>query len=135
MCDGYTLTIFYNRSTPMLKQIITAGILLLSATLSTAGELKNGIWIASTCGNRQEAPFVNANTLDSYNASVKAINAWQLTAKTYDDCLINEANADSALIAKTATEEQGKLKEIVNKINADLNAGKVQLEQGSTGFK
>ncbi len=113
----------------MPKQLITALVLLLSVASSTAGVLKEGIWIPSGCGVRQEPPFIDTTTVDSYNASVKAINEWQKTAKAYDDCIVKEANADSAVIAKSATEEQGKLKEIVNKINNDLNTGRELLEQ------
>jgi hypothetical protein len=119
----------------MLKRILMASILLTCAASPIAGELKDGIWVSGTCGIRQEAPLINAGTLDSYNASVKAVNEWQLATKVYDDCLVKEANADSALIAKTATEEQDKLKEIINKINAELNAGRAQLEQSRAGFK
>ncbi|SJM92388.1 conserved exported hypothetical protein [Crenothrix polyspora] len=117
----------------MLKRFIATNILLLGAASTTAGVLKQGVWVPSSCGSREEAPFIDTSNADAYNASVKAINAWQKTASAYDDCLVKEANTDSAVIVKTVTDEQGKLKEIVKKINDELNTGREFLDQKRKG--
>lgn len=116
----------------MLKRFIAINILLLGAASTTAGVLKQGVWVSS-CGSREEAPFIDTSNADTYNASVKAINAWQKTASAYEDCLVKEANTDSAIIAKTATDEQSKLKDIVKKINDELNTGREFLDQKRKG--
>ncbi|WP_394754213.1 hypothetical protein [Crenothrix sp.] len=117
----------------MLKRFLTTTVLLLGTASTTAGVLKEGIWMPSGCGPRQEAPLIDASTADAYNASVKAINDWQKLASAYDDCLVKEANVDSALIAKMATDEQSKLQETVKKINKEINAGRELLEHKRKG--
>jgi hypothetical protein len=74
------------------------------------------------------APVIEQSSVDTYNKSVKAINEWQQKANTYNSCLINEANADNALIAKTANEEQSQLKAVMEKIKADTDAAKAKLD-------
>lgn len=113
----------------MLKRFVVTVVLSFSAVSATAGDLKEGVWIPSACGSRQEPPVVDVTTIDSYNASVKALNEWQRAIKVYDDCLVKEANTDSAVIANTAKAEQGALKAIVDKLNNDLDAARATLEQ------
>jgi hypothetical protein len=44
---------------------------------------------------------------------------------------VNEANADNALIAKTANEKQNKFRLAVEKIKVDTDAAKALLDQGN----
>lgn len=113
----------------MLKPFVTLNMFLFCVTSAIAGELKNGIWMPANCGIREQPPAINAGTIDAYNASVKAIVTWQHAAEVYDACLVQEANADSALIAKTAMQAQDAVKLGVDKINADLESSRVLLEK------
>ena len=44
-------------------------------------------------------------------------------------CLINEANADNALIAKTANEQQAKFWCLIDKVEVDTDAAKAKLDK------
>ena len=44
-------------------------------------------------------------------------------------CVINEANADNAIIAKTATEQQNKFRAAVEKIKLATDAAKTTLDK------
>jgi hypothetical protein len=46
--------------------------------------------------------------------------------------MIKEANADSAAINQSATAGQGRINEIVEKINAEVAAGKQKVEQSQS---
>lgn len=122
------LTLLLNSRCLMLKQLIILNLLVCSPS-AMAGVFKDGAWLASGCEAPPAAPVIEANTVDSYNASIRAVNDWQRLAKAYDDCIVNEANADSALIAKTATGEQGKLKDKIQNIDSELAAAKAKLGQ------
>lgn len=111
----------------MLKRFLLFSLFYVGTC--QAGSLQGGTWQPSNCGTSPEPPTVTANNIDFYNASVKAINEWQQAAKTHDDCTVKEANADSALIVKTVTDQQAKLKEVVNRLDNELKAAREKLEK------
>ena len=110
------------------KNFFTAVILVAAISAGTAGTISNGAWSPSACGAEPEAPVIEQDSIETYNQSIKTINDWQQTANAYSICVINEANADSALIAKTATEGQNKFRAEVEKIKAATDAAKAKLE-------
>ena len=56
---------------------------------------------------------------ESFNRSVDAINEWQDRALAYNSCLIEEANADNDLIAKTANSAQEAFSNMIDRINSE----------------
>ncbi len=110
------------------KTLFTAGIIVATITAGTAGTIIDGAWSPSDCATAPMVPVIDKSSVDAYNKSVKAINEWQQKANTYNTCLINEANADNALIAKTANNEQSRLRAAIEKIKAETTAAKAKLD-------
>jgi hypothetical protein len=110
------------------KTFFTAIILVAGISAGTAGTISNGAWSPSACGAEPEVPVVEQGNVETYNQSIKTINDWQQKANAYNSCVINEANADNALIVKTATEGQNKFRAAVEKIKTATDAAKAKLE-------
>jgi hypothetical protein len=110
------------------KFVFTAVMMLATISAGTAGTISNGAWSPSGCGTEPAVPVIEQSSVDAYNKSVKAINEWQQKANTYNTCLINEANADNALIAKTANEEQSRLRTAIEKIKTETTVAKAKLD-------
>ena len=110
------------------RTFMTAIIIVATVSFSTAGTISNGTWSAGACGIEPVAPFVEQDSVDAYNQSIKTINEWQKKVSAYNTCVINEANTDNALIAKTATEEQNKFRAAVEKIKASTDTAKAKLD-------
>ena len=110
------------------RTLFSAVIMLADVSAVTAGTIDNGVWTPSACGNVPVAPAIEQSSVDAYNQSIKGINEWQQKANTYNTCLINEANADNALIAKTANEEQARFRAEVQKIKTETDAAKAKLD-------
>jgi hypothetical protein len=110
------------------RTFFTALIMVASVSVGTAGTIANGTWAPSGCGTEPGVPIIEQGSVDAYNKSVKAINEWQQKANAYNTCLINEANADNAVIAKTANEEQSRLRAAIEKIKTDADAAKTRLD-------
>jgi len=108
-------------------------LLLITASISVcmAGSINNNIWSPTSCGNDPEVPVIKQDNIDTYNQSIKAINEWQQAAIIYNTCVVNEANADNALIAKIANEKQNKFRLAVEKIKVETDAAKAALDQGN----
>lgn len=112
----------------MKQTIFATAILIAGISVATAGTITKDAWQPSGCGPEPELPVVDGTNANTYNNSVKAINAWQEKANLYNTCLINEANADNALIAKSANDEQSQLKAAVEKIKTDIEAAAKKLD-------
>ena len=110
------------------RSFITAAIMVATVSVGSAGTISNGAWSPSGCGIEPVAPFVEQDSVDAYNRSIKTINEWQQKASTYNTCVIDEANTDNALIAKTATEEQKKFRATVERIKTATDAAKAKLD-------
>ena len=111
------------------KLIMLVGLVLFSVSVAIAGNVVNGVWVPSHCGSKQSEPVIDESSVDAYNKSIKEINDWQHLANDYMNCLINEANADNALIAKTANEEQAKFRAEVDDIKFKTDAAKQKLDK------
>ena len=120
------------RGRAMIK-ITCFTLLLITASISVcmAGSINNNIWSPTSCGNDPEVPVIKQDNIDTYNQSIKAINEWQQAAIIYNTCVVNEANADNALIAKIANEKQNKFRLAVEKIKVETDAAKAALDQGN----
>lgn len=110
------------------RTFLTMAILLAAVSVGTAGTITNGSWSASGCGPEPVAPAIELSSIDAYNRSIKAINDWQTKAHAFNECVIKEANADSALISKTANDQQSRLRSVFDKIKNDMDAAKAKLE-------
>jgi hypothetical protein len=104
-------------------------IMIMASSVVLAGTITNGAWAPTGCGTETVAPVVDQSSVDAYNKSVKAINEWQQKTNAYNTCLINEANADNALIVKTAQEEQRRFHAAIQKIQIDTDAAKAKLDR------
>ncbi len=115
------------------KSVLLALIIGSTASMGIAGTINNGVWSPSTaCGTEPLSPAIDLKTIDSFNQSIKEINEWQHKASNYNTCLINEANADNALIAKTANEQQSRFKALVDKIKVETETAKAALDEKSS---
>jgi hypothetical protein len=110
----------------------SASIALATVLTANAGTLENDAWSASGCGKMPDTPVVESSSVDAFNRSVAKINDWQKQIQTYHDCMIKEANADSAAINKAANSEQTRINEAVEKVNKEAAAGKQKVEQTSS---
>lgn len=110
----------------------SASIALATIFTASAGTLENGKWSASGCGAMPGAPVVESSSIDAFNKSIGKINDWQKQIQTYHDCMVKEANADSAAINKAATSEQTRINESVEKMNKEAAAGKEKVEASSS---
>jgi hypothetical protein len=114
--------------------LFAAFFALTAVSTASAGVLENGSWSASGCGAMPETPVIDSSSADAFNRSVGAINAWQKKMQAYHDCKIKEANADSLTINQAATAGQGRINGIVEKINAEVAAGKQKVEKSQSAF-
>ena len=114
----------------MLKKTFMAAIIIvITGSVSTAGTISNGTWTANACGIEPELPVIKQDTVETYNQSIKTINEWQKKANDHVNCIINEANADSAIIAKTAKEQQNKFRAAAEKIKLATDAAQAKLDK------
>lgn len=117
----------------MKKTLFTTAMLVLSISAGTAGTITNGVWSPGSCGTELKAPAVVTTNVEAYNQSVKDINDWQQKASTYNNCVIQEANADNALIAKTANDEQARFQAEIERIKVETTAASTKLSAKPTG--
>jgi hypothetical protein len=114
----------------MLKRILFLVAMLISPlSIVIAGTISNGVWLPSACGAEPSPPVFKQKSIEEYNDSVKLINEWQLKANAYNNCLIKEANIDNALIAKSANEQQSKLRLAFDNIKSFTDAAKAKLDK------
>lgn len=109
----------------------TAAFLFLSLGCLniSAGNLKNGVWQATSCDEKPVAPVINTKSADDFNKSIKDINTWQEKSQQYYNCLVTEANADNATIAKSANAAQEEYQKEVSRIHKEADEGKAKLEK------
>ena len=110
------------------KLMLVLSLIIFSITVVKAGSVVNGVWSPVNCGIKQPPPVIDQSSIDAYNKSIKTVNEWQHVANGYMTCLINEANADNALIAKTAN-EQANFRAEVEKIKTETEAAKQKLDK------
>lgn len=111
----------------MKRFALTSWLLLLACTVANAGSLSKGTWTPSSCGSKPDAPVIDGSSVDTYNSSIAAIREWQQTSKVYFDCLVKEANADNNTIADTATKEQAKYREEIDRLSQEAESVSKQL--------
>jgi hypothetical protein len=112
----------------MLKSLL---MLTLIATFAQvyAGTFADGTWNAAQCGATPENPVIDDSGVDAYNASLKTIKAWQQKAQEYNNCVVNEANADNEVIAKAANVQQERFRAAIAEISSVANTVKTKLDR------
>lgn len=114
----------------MIKRLfVVVALTFIAVSDGVAGTIANGVWSPAGCGAEPTVPVIDQSSVDAYNLSVKAINGWQQKANAYNGCLIKEANADNALIATTANEEQARFRAAIEKIKTETEAAKAKLDK------
>jgi hypothetical protein len=109
--------------------ILILMVWLTAISTGTAGTITNQVWTPSGCGTEPIAPAIESDSIETYNKSIKAINDWQVKAQAFNECVIKEANTDSALIANSANAQQKRLRSVLDKIKTDMDAAKTSLEK------
>jgi len=112
----------------MKQSFLILSFLLLTHASSNAGTLMNGAWSPSGCGEKPGPPIVDSTNTVNFNRSIDAINEWQDRALEYNSCLIKEANADSALITKTANDVQSEFQKEIDRVVTEADKVRVGLE-------
>jgi hypothetical protein len=117
----------------MINKTVKKTLTMLSLALATplyvsAGTLVNGKWSLTNCGNKPEAPAIDQTNVEAFNQSVAKINDWQQQAKVYYACLVQEANADNAVIADTANAAQAEYRATTERIGREAGTTKKKLE-------
>jgi hypothetical protein len=113
----------------MQVRIVIAALTLLCTALSVhAGTLINGKWTAPACSVMPPEPEIDTSGVDAYNRSLKQIREWQPQAQAHIECVVKEANADNAIIAKAATTEQERFRDEVAQIKTTAEDAKKKLD-------
>ena len=107
-----------------------AFILLLGIAPAEAGTLSDGAWRPAGCGTEPVAPKLDLHSADGYSQSLKWVKLYEDTIKTYDDCVLKEANADSRTISEWINTQQGRVKEAFDSYNADSKAAAAKFSKG-----
>lgn len=117
----------------MKRIVLFAAPVMLAVTFAAnAGTLNNESWSPNGCGAMPEAPAVNSNSVDTINQSIAAVNDWQKLLQAYDECMIREANADTAVIADSAKAQQTQYRGASEKITAEVAAGREKFSRESS---
>jgi len=77
-------------------------LITVTASGAEAGTLADSGWTPSGCGPAPAVSQLDLNSLDAYNKSVEAVNAYRKNSHVYVNCLIQEANNDIQTITKSA---------------------------------
>jgi hypothetical protein len=102
-------------------------LVLMAVTNAEAGTIANNAWTPSTCGPAPVAPKVESRNDDAFNRSVDAVNSYRKVIRTYQDCLIQEANSDIQTISKSAKDLQQTTRDADEKIVAEVKAADKKL--------
>ncbi|SFH54262.1 hypothetical protein SAMN05216299_12041 [Nitrosospira sp. Nsp14] len=112
--------------------LVVASFAFTTAFTAHAGVIGPEGWSPAGCGARPQTPSIDSSSADAFNKSVGAINEWQKQLLAYHDCMVKEANADSAAINHAATGEQKRINDAIEKVNQDATAGRQKVERSSS---
>jgi hypothetical protein len=96
--------------------LAVAAFATLSAVAAQAGTLQSGAWTPSTaCTAPGDPPAISDKSPDAYNKTGKAVQAWQVGAQNFANCVQSEAKADQGAVVNDANA-------IVTKLSDELKA-------------
>ena len=114
----------------MLTRMLAAAALVTLATAAQAGTLQNGTYTVN-CADPGDAPSFSSKSAESFNASVKVVQAWQAKAQEYQNCLNTEIKADQQIMIDSANANVKKLSDKVAALNAQQQAAVDKLKKAS----
>ncbi len=83
----------------LTRFMAAAAFATLAFGTAQAGTITGNVWTPSGCGaNPGAPPEMDGKNQTTYTKSAKEFQAWQDKAKTYEQCLSDEAKADQAAV-------------------------------------
>ena len=90
--------------------------------LALPGAAQAAGWAPAKCGSAPDAPTLHLGTVEQYNASVDAFNAYAKTARAYNDCLVREVAAAQAANNAEAVRQNQAISASARSIQAGITA-------------
>ena len=90
--------------------------------LALPGAAQAAGWAPAKCGSAPDAPTLHLGTVEQYNASVDAFNAYAKTARAYNDCLVREVSAAQAANNAEAVRQNQAISASARSIQAGITA-------------
>jgi len=110
-------------------RLIFLFIFCFIANSAVAGNIANGSWVPTNCGEQPSPPVIADQDVKSFNKSMDAISDWQNKTKNFFECLVKEANADNAIIAESANRAQANNQKVVETLNATIDEAEKKLSK------
>ena len=91
----------------------------------TAGEAAAGqsAWSPQACGAEPTPPVLDLSDRAKYNHSADVVNDYEAKAKTWDACVMKQANSDMEAISAAAKSRMAVISHEATQIQARLYAG------------
>jgi hypothetical protein len=87
----------------LTRLIAAAAFATLAVGTAHAGTFTNGVWAPSGCGAAPGTPpEMDGKNQTTYTKSAKDFQTWQDKAKTYEQCLSEEAKVDQSAVVDAA---------------------------------
>jgi len=113
----------------LIRILAAAAFATLSATAAQAGTLQSGAWTPSTaCTAPGDPPAISDKSPDAYNKTGKAVQAWQVNAQNYANCVQTEAKADQGAVVNDANALVSKLSDELKALAAANDAAIAKLK-------
>jgi hypothetical protein len=111
--------------------LAVAAFATLSAVAAQAGTLQNGVWTPNGCKEPGDAPLLSSKSPEAYNKSAKLVQAWQDSARVFQDCIKSETKADQDVIINGANASLSKLNDQAKALNDSATAAMEKLKGAS----
>jgi hypothetical protein len=112
-----------------IRILAVAAFAALSAVAAQAGSLQNGAWTpSSVCTSPGDPPAISDKSPDAYNKTGKAVQAWQVGAQNYANCVQSEAKADQGTVVNDANATVTKLSDELKALSAANDAAIAKLK-------
>jgi len=112
-----------------IRILAVAAFATLSAAAAQAGTLQSGAWTPSTaCTSPGDPPEISDKSPDAYNKTGKAVQAWQVTAQNFANCVQTEAKADQNSVVNDANAMVTKLSDELKALSAANDAAIAKLK-------
>ncbi len=117
-----------------IKTLAIAALATVSFSAAQAGTLgTDGTW-TTKCVMPADPPVLSTKSGEAYNASAKAVPAWQQTAVDYQTCLQADSRADQEAVVKSANADIGALNDKITALKASQDAAIAKLKaSGGSG--
>lgn len=95
------------------------------AAPSTAGDTAAGgsAWSPQACGAEPARPVLDLSDRAKYNRSADVVNDYEAKAKTWDACVMKQANSDMEAISAAAKSRMAGINREATQIQARVYAG------------